>query len=324
MGEGRRPGPYGVEGHSGQRESELRSDEAKAALALEASPTVPGSCIDDSKPVHAVRTPSSKNKFQKRQGAKAIKKVEMQGNLEDLLDPEQATSYRALTARGNYLAQDRVDISFCTKELCREFAAPANSSLHRLKRLARFLIGAPRLVYKYDWAHDCPDDTLTVIVDTDFAGCRVSRRSTSGGVIMRGSHCLRHWSSTQSTVALSSGEAELSGLCKGAANGIGMRSVSKDLGLSFKINLLSDATAALGMSRRLGVGKMRHLDTSLLWIQSKVRDGDITVGKILGTDNPADALTKHLDVTSMRKHLSAMGMEYEDGRAESAPELSTH
>ena len=78
-------------------------------------------------------------------------------------------------------------------------------------------------------------DVLTTFVDTDFAGCRVTRRSTNGGVLMRGKHCLRHWSSTQTTVALSSGEAELGGLCKGAANAIGMRSVSKDLGVSFKI-----------------------------------------------------------------------------------------
>ena len=139
---------------------------------------------------------------------------------------------------------------------------------------------------------------------------------------MRGKHCLRHWSSTQTTVALSSGEAELSGICKGAANAIGMKSVAKNLGVTFKINLLSDATAALGMSRRLGVGKVRHLDTSLLWIQSKVRDGELMVGKILGADNPADILTKHVDAATLRKHLESIGMEYESGRAESAPELS--
>ena len=319
LGSGRGP-IREVDGHSGLHESELRSDETTAALAPE--PTlVPESFANPRRPVHAVRTPSSKNKFQKRQGARAIKKIEMEGNREDLLDADQATTYRGMSARGNYLAQDRVDISFCTKELCREFAAPANSSLQRLKRLARFLVGAPRLVYKYDWAHDCPDNELTVIVDTDFAGCRVSRRSTNGGVIMRGNHCLRHWSSTQTTVALSSGEAELGGLCKGAANGIGMRSVAKDLGVAFKIKMLSDATAALGMCRRLGVGKVRHLDTSLLWIQAKVREGEISVGKILGTDNPADVLTKHVDAASMKKHLATMGLEYEDGRAESAPEL---
>ena len=96
---------------------------------------------DDSSPalVGAVRTASAKKKNAGRHGAKAVKKLEMAGNATDLLTPEQATTFRALSARGNYLAQDRVDISFATKELCREFAAPANSSQLRLKRLARFL-----------------------------------------------------------------------------------------------------------------------------------------------------------------------------------------
>ena len=62
-------------------------------------------------------------------------------------------------------------------------------------------------------------------VDTDFADCRRTRRSTSGGGgIMRGSHLLQHWTSTQSTVALSSAEAKLTGICRGAAKGIGRKS----------------------------------------------------------------------------------------------------
>ena len=125
-------------------------------------------------------------------------------------------------------------------------------------------------------------------------------------------------------IALSSGEAELGGLCKGAANAIGMRSVARDLGIKFKLNLASDATAALGMSRRLGVGKVRHLDTSLLWIQHKIREGELTVSKIAGIGNPADVLTKHVDHALMKKHLATMGLEYEGGRAALAPELSSH
>ena len=166
--------------------------------------------------IGAVRTASSKKKNAGRQGAKAVKRIEMASNINDLLDPEDATTFRALSARGNFLAQDRADINFATKELCREFAAPANASNVRLKRLARCLIDARRLVYKYVWIDQSTANDLTVSVDTsaDFAGCRVTRRSTNGGTMMRGSHCIKHWSTTQPTIALSSGEAELGGLCK--------------------------------------------------------------------------------------------------------------
>ncbi len=140
--------------------------------------------------------------------------------------------------------------------------------------------------------------------------------------MLRGTHCLKHWSSTQPTIALSSGEAELGGLCKGAANAIGLRSVALDLGIHLSLRVRSDATAALGIARRLGIGKIRHLDTSLLWIQQKIKDGDLLVDKVLGADNPADCLTKHVDRATMLKHLRAMGLEYETGRADTAPTLA--
>ena len=88
------------------------------------------------------------------------------------------------------LAQDRVDIAFAAKELCREFAVPTKSSYARLKRLARYLVGLPRLVYNYDVQSE--PTHITVYCDTDFAGCQSTRRSTSGGVCMNGLHNIKH------------------------------------------------------------------------------------------------------------------------------------
>ena len=229
--------------------------------------------------------------------------------------------YRALSARCNYLAQDRPDLSFSSKELCRDFSVPTIQSLDRLKRVMRYLKKVPRLVYVFDWQPE--PQHLTVMVDTDFAGCKVTRRSTSGGVALRGSHCIRHWSTTQATLALSSGEAELTGLAKGIAQGIGLRSIASDLGIEFSLQLRTDATAAMGMSRRLGIGKVRHLDTSLLWVQEKVRSGDVLLEKVAGPDNQADCLTKYVSGPDLMKHLSNMGLETEEGRAETAPQLTT-
>ena len=84
----------------------------------------------------------------------------------------------------------------------------------------------------------------------------------------------------------------------------------------------TDATAAMGMSRRLGVGKIRHLDTALLWIQHKVRSGDVLLTKVPGPENCADCLTKNLDAPDMRRHLARMGLVIEQGRAASAPQIS--
>ena len=64
----------------------------------------------------AVRTPpANKNKYQKRSGAKATKKLEQLESVGHELNPKEATVFRALSARANYLAQDRVDIAYSSK-----------------------------------------------------------------------------------------------------------------------------------------------------------------------------------------------------------------
>ena len=138
---------------------------------------------------------------------------------------------------------------------------------------------------------------------------------------MYGTHLIKHWSSTQTTLALSSGEAELGGLCKGASMALGLRSVADDLGITYDLTLQADATAAIGMARRGGIGKVRHLDVSLLWIQAAIRRKQFILRKVLGTENIADALTKYLDRPDLEKHTANMHVVSETGRASSAPAL---
>ena len=162
---------------------------------------------------------------------------------------------------------------------------------------------------------------MTTFVDTDFGGCHVTRRSTSGGVATRGNHTIKHWSTTQATVALSSAEAELTGICKGASQGLGLQSLAADLGIHLGLTILTDATAAIGICRRRGLGKVRHLATADLWIQDRLRRKDFELVKVAGADNPADMLTKHVDKATMVKHMSKLGLRLEGGRAESAPNI---
>ena len=77
----------------------------------------------------------------------SLKKSDAEEELEaELLNPAATTQYRALTARANYLSQDRAEIQYAVKELCRSMSAPTLASWERLKRLARYLAGQPRVV----------------------------------------------------------------------------------------------------------------------------------------------------------------------------------
>ena len=96
------------------------------------------------------------------------------------------------------------------------------------------------MVYHFEWR--TPGARLRVFADTDFAGCLKTRRSTSGGCALRGAHLLKHWSTTQKTITLSSGEAELCGLVKAASEGLGLQSLSQDLCLDSPLELYVDSS----------------------------------------------------------------------------------
>ena len=134
--------------------------------------------------------------------------------------------------------------------------------------------------------------------------------------------CLKTWSKTQATIALSSGESELAAVVRGATEGFGMLSVFSYFGFhNIRLSLRSDATAAIGIVDREGLGRVRHLATGDLWIQQRVRRSEIAVSKWPGRDNPSDLGTKGLDSVTMSRHMATLGFSHLDGRAASAPAL---
>ena len=180
--------------------------------------------------------------------------------------------------------------------------------------------GLPRLVQKIPFA-DHPPSIIEVYVDSDWAGCRRSRKSTSGGVILFGGAAVRGWSSNQSVIALSSGEAEYYAALKGASCALGFKAMLADLGIESKIVLYTDSSAARGIIHRVGLGKLRHLETGYLWLQAAVKAKRLQVRKVLGTENPADLFTKHLAAADMWKHLVTLHMSIEEGRSRAVPAI---
>ena len=130
---------------------------------------------------------------------------------------------------------------------------------------------------------------------------------------------MRAWSSNQNVIALSSGEAEYYAALKGASSALGFQSMLKDLGISTSITLYTDSSAARGIIHRAGLGKLRHLETGYLWLQAAVRAKKLLVRKVLGTENPADLLTKHLSAADMWKNIDKLRMSPEEGRTKAVP-----
>ena len=146
-------------------------------------------------------------------------------------------------------------------------ATPVSRDWDRLKRMGRCLKARPRLIQKFRWQEW--HDVVEVDGDTDYAGCTESRKSTSGGCVFWGKHYLKYWSKTQATIALSSGESELMGMVKAASEGLGVTALMRDLGIEVTGTVATDSAAALGIASRQGLGKVRHLDVNLLWVQQQ-------------------------------------------------------
>ena len=239
-------------------------------------------------------------------------KEQLLGVLADTpLGADETSAFRSEAARCNYLGLDRPDVVFAAKELCRRMSAPDRASELALQRVKRYLMGSPRLVYSFPWQKEC---------DPDFAGCLATRRSTSGGVALRGAHLIKHWSCTQRAVTLSSAEAELYGVVKATTEALGIQAWGRDLGLEMAVRMHADSAAAIGICRRSGIGRVRHLAVGQLWVQEGLRRGDFTLFKVRGDQNPADVLTKSVSREVLDRHLRTLGLQRTEGRAASAPQ----
>jgi len=222
------------------------------------------------------------------------------------LPKEMATKFRRAAARMNYIALDRPDMSFTSKELSRSMSKPLEGDIIRMKRAIRYLRGHGRMKIFYEWQGE--ERGLTTYTDSDWAGCRRTRRSTSGGAILRGSHLITHWSSTQTTVALSSAEAELNAIVKGASETMGIMNLCKEMGDDVKGQIVTDSSAANGIAHRTGAGKVKHLEARQLWIQELVQRKVMTVSKIPRKINHSDVLTHHWLAVEGAVHFPELGL----------------
>ena len=248
-------------------------------------------------------------------------KVKEEDEEEDLTT-EMAHSFRSWSARCLYLSLDRPDVAFAAKELCRRMSAPTKSELNALVRVVKYMSNARWLVYRFPWQQS-GSARLKTLTDTDFAGCQRTRKSTSGGMTMLGCHLIKHWASTQRVITLSSGEAEMGGIVKGATETMGIRSLATDLGIvSGTPEIHADASAAIGICRRAGIGKVRHLAVVQLWIQEEIRSKNLMLRKIDGARNCADLCTKHVPRAVLEKLLGYMPIKVVSERAQSAPLIS--
>ena len=152
-----------------------------------------------------------------------------------------------------------------------------------------------KIVWRFEWQAEV--DIIETYSDSDWGGRVGSRKSTSGGALLMGRHCIKTWSTTQGAVALSSAEAEFYALVEAVLRAKGLITVATELGftrLRTEVKAATDSSAAKSFLNRRGLGKMKHIEIRDLWLQEDVLKGHVEVMKVLGTENPADLMIKFL------------------------------
>ena len=147
-------------------------------------------------------------------------------------------------------------------------SCPAPDDLTAVKGIARYLFHAPRALILYRWQD--ARSHLSVYADSSWVGCRETRKSTSGAVLLHGAHIIKHYSCTQSTIALSSAEAELYATVAAPSEALGLAAMCDEYGQKLSPHL--DGSAAIGISQRNGLGNVHRLDTRSSWIPDAARE----------------------------------------------------
>ena len=112
---------------------------------------------------------------------------------------------------------------------------------------------------------------------------------------------VKTWSSTQASVAQSSGEAEYCALVKAACEALGAQSLLRDMGKVATITIWIDSSAAKGIASRAGLAKMGHMEVKFLWAQESLRKKRFVIRKIGGKDDCAAGT--HCACEGRRRHL---------------------
>ena len=137
---------------------------------------------------------------------------------------KEKTFFRGVAARENCLALDRREFQFAAKDLCKHIASPRTFDWEKVRKIARNLKGKPRAFQHVLFGELASQ--LGGCADSDWAGERPSMKSTSGVMVMWVFAWIKSRPCTQTTIALSSAEAELCAFRVGAVNTLSLWSAS--------------------------------------------------------------------------------------------------
>ena len=150
-------------------------------------------------------------------------------------------------------------INFAAKVWRHRLVTPTEEDMKRLKRCARWLKGCHQTHGQF-LPVEGAFDVLDVYCDTDHAGDKVTRRSTTSVMVTIGGCIITDSARQQTVYADSSGVSEYYGMCSGAADGLMVQAAMEHCGIDVPVRLRVDSSAAKAIATRQGIGKLKFLE----------------------------------------------------------------
>jgi len=222
-----------------------------------------------------------------------------------------------------YVAPDRMDMQRTIGQLSTKLKQPTQYDMKMLRKCAKYG-GATAM--KGVWLPRPKGDLrgtvrLTNFVDSDHAACKETRRSVSCGTIVADGCPLAGFARRQNIISLSSGESEFCAMHSVHVESLGIKRLLEWLGWRVEWVTRSDSSAARGMALRQGVGRLRHMDSRLLFTQELVRVLGLRIQQVRGTENPADLGTKKHSTAKFKELCIMCGIVDESDLTGDAPDV---
>lgn len=222
-------------------------------------------------------------------------------------DPIDKGQYQRLVGRLIYLSHTRPDIAYAVSIVSRYMHDPRSTHLNVVNRILRYLKSCPGKGILFSNNGRLRIEGYT---DADWAGCLDDRKSTSGQCIFVGGNLVSWRSKKQSVVARSTAEAEFRSLATGLCEIMWLRILLTELQLydGTPLRLYCDNQATINLVYNpVHHDRTKHIEIDRHFIREKLEQGALQIGFVKSVDQPADVLTKGVNVVSFEKLCSKMG-----------------
>jgi hypothetical protein len=202
--------------------------------------------------------------------------------------------YRSMIGSLLYVTASRPDVMFSVCMCARFQATLRESHLKATKRILRYLKHTQNVGL---WYPKGAKFELIGYSDSDYAGCKVERRSTSDTCQLLGRSLVSWLSKKQNSVALSTTKAEYIAAGSCCAQILWVKATLNDFGIKFKqVPLLCDNENAMKLTNNpVQHQRTKHIDVRYHFIRDHQQKGDICIGNVGTDDQLTDIFTKPLD-----------------------------